>query len=236
MRNERPLAALPKAVLIALPLALAAQIAWQAALPAPQARAEDLPPAPPVEHLRLLAFGEPVTAARLLMLWLQSFDNQPGVSVPFRALDYGRLGEWLERILALDRRSQYPLLAAARLYGEVPVPEKQRVMTEFVYRAFLEDPARRWPWLAHAVYISKHRIGDLELALRYARALAEHTAPGEAPAWARQMHIFVIEDMGEIAAAKVLLGGLLESGEITDPNELRFLKWRLAELERAGAR
>ena len=37
--------------------------------------------------------------------------------------------------------------------------------------------------------------------------------------------------MGELESAKVLLGGLLDSGQITDPHERWFLSQRLAELE-----
>jgi hypothetical protein len=45
------------------------------------------------------------------------------------------------------------------------------------------------------------------------------------------MQIFVLEDIGEIESAKVLIGGLLESGTITDPQELQFLMNRLKEIE-----
>jgi hypothetical protein len=45
------------------------------------------------------------------------------------------------------------------------------------------------------------------------------------------MEIYVLEDMGEIEAAKILIGGLLESGEITDAHELKFLEERLRRLE-----
>jgi hypothetical protein len=38
---------------------------------------------------------------------------------------------------------------AAQLYAQVPVADKQRQMFEFVHRKFLEDPNRRWRWLAH---------------------------------------------------------------------------------------
>jgi len=37
--------------------------------------------------------------------------------------------------------------------------------------------------------------------------------------------------MNELQSAKILLGGLLQSGQITDPYEFRFLEKRLIELE-----
>jgi hypothetical protein len=38
--------------------------------------------------------------------------------------------------------------------------------------------------------------------------------------------------MNELAAAKIVLGGLLEHGDLKDPNERRFLERRLQELEK----
>lgn len=229
--GERPLRAVPFAVRTMLLLALAAQIYAGSQRMSPAAIVADLPPAPSLATLRVLALGEPTVLARLVMLWLQAFDYQPGLSIAFRALDYSRLEIWLDRALALDPTLQYPLLAAVRLYGEVADEERQRRMIGFVQRHFAADPARRWPWMAHAVHLAKHRLHDLDLALALAAQLAAVQADPAIPNWARQMHIFVLEDMGELDSARVLLGGLLDSGEITDPHERWFLSQRLHELE-----
>ena len=86
-------------------------------------------------------------------------------------------------------------------------------------------------WLAHAALLAKHRLRDLPLALRYAAEVDRLAAAPTVPGWARQMKIFILEDMNELEAAKVLLGGLLASGKISDENEVRFLELRLRELE-----
>jgi hypothetical protein len=65
--------------------------------------------------------------------------------------------------------------------------------------------------------------------LRYATDITLHA--GSASSWARQMRIFILEDMGETGSAKVLLGGLLANGEVTDPSELHFLTGRLQAME-----
>jgi hypothetical protein len=230
-RTERPLRDVPLAALLLLALGLAAQVAWHAWRPGPTARAEALPAPPGEAVLRVAALGEPVALARVLMLWLQAFDNQPGISIPFRELDYARVQGWLGRILALDPQGQYPLLAASRLYGEVPVPEKQRAMLDFVYEQFQADPDRRWPWLAHAAIVAKHRMQDLPLALKYARAITEQATGPSVPPWARDMTVLVLEEMGELEAARLLVGGLLESGRLKDAHEARFLDGKLKELE-----
>ncbi len=233
-RDERPVSAVPRALLAVFALALAGQMAWRALQPAPTASADQLAMPPSSAALRVLAAGEPIVFGQSLTLRLQAFDNQPGISVPFAALDYDRVEAWLAAILDLDPRSGYPLLMAAQLYAQVfGHPEKQRQMSEFVLRQFLRDPDRRWQPLAHVAVMAKHRLHDLPLALRYATALRDRARGPGVPAWARQMHIFLLEDLGEVETAKVLLGGLLASGAITDEHEARFLTERLEALENA---
>ena len=96
----------------------------------------------------------------------------------------------------------------------------------------LADPDRRWSSLAQAALVAKHRLKDLPLARRYAAAIQQNVRSADVPLWARQMEIFILEDMNELQAARILLGGLLESGAVRDPAEARFLRQRLEELER----
>jgi hypothetical protein len=231
MASERSLRLVPAAVQACLVAGLLAQGLWHHGRPPPEARAEALTSPPSSVHLALWALGEPESLARLLMVWLQTYDNQPGISLPFKDLDYDKVVGWLGRILDLDPKAQYPLLAAVRLYGEVPDPRKQRLVLAFVYRRFLEDPNRRWPWLAHGVFIARHRLHDLRLALRYAEALATHATGPEVPHWAQQMRIFVLAEIGDTEAASLLIRALLDSGHITDPNERRFLSKRLRAMQ-----
>ena len=206
--GERRIAAAPVAVRVMLAVALAVQIGWHVWRPDPRAEVRALRPAPPAAVLRLAALGDETPLARLLMLRLQAHDNQPGVSIPFMELDYDRVAGWLDAIVDLDPRAGYPLLAAARLYGSVPDPARQRVMFELVHRRFLEDPGRRWPWLVHAAVLAKHRLGDPALALRYARALTEHAAGPDAPARVRGMSAAVAAHPGGSETGRVFAGAL----------------------------
>ena len=231
MRDERPVAAVPRWVWLALGASLAAQVTLQSSRGAPTPSAADLPAAPSAAALRLASLDEPEAAARLAMLYLQAFDLGGANTVPYRNLDYSRLIAWLRAILELDPRSEYPLFSAARVYAEVPDAARTRLMLEFIYEEFQKDPVRRWPWLAHATLLAKHRLGDLALARRYASAIDRLAGNASLPLWARHMEFFILEDMSEVQAAKIMLGGLLEKGAIKDPNEARFLQRRLEELE-----
>jgi hypothetical protein len=215
-----------------LAITLAAQISWRVVQAPSATQAADLPPAPRVAALRLASLGEPNALARLLMLYLQAFDYSGTNANSYSRLDYTRLIGWLDSILRLDPRSEYPLFAAARVYAENPDPARARLALDFVYREFFADPDHRWPWLAHAALLAKHRLHDLPLARRYAAAIDRYTKSSDVPLWAKQMEIFILEDMNELDAARILLGGLLESGTIRDPAEARFLRLRLEQLER----
>jgi hypothetical protein len=137
----------------------------------------------------------------------------------------------LDAILELDPRGHYPMLVAARVYGSVTDPVRQRIMMDYIFFKFNENPNKHWRWLAHAVITAKYSLKDMNLALKYAKALAEETTADKVPYWARDMHFIVLEDMGEVEAAKILVGALIDSGEITDPYELNFLAEKIRVLE-----
>jgi hypothetical protein len=222
-RDARRLGSVPAWLWLALGAALAGQVALRAGS-RPAASAAELGPAPSAQALRLASFGEPEALSRVAMLYLQGFELGP-------RLDYERLIAWLRALLALDPRGQYPLFAAARVYAEVPDAARARRMLEFIHEQYLLDPDQRWPWLAHAALLAKHRLRDLPLARRYAAAIDRHTTAGDVPLWARQMEVFILEDMNELEAARIVLGGLLESGKVHDADEARFLRRKLEELE-----
>jgi hypothetical protein len=227
----RAWAAVPLAMRLALPLLLLVQLAWHGLMPGPRASVKPLDAPPPEPVLRLAALGEPRTLAAAGVLRLQFHDTQPGRSIPFRELDYDRIRAWLEALLALAPASEYPLLLAVRIYGQVDDPVRQRKMFEFARSAFLENPRDRWRWLAEVTIIAKHRLDAPRLALDYARLLTRHTRPGEIPFWARDLQVLLLQDLGELESARILIGGMLASGAITDPHEIRFLEKKLRELE-----
>lgn len=229
--KERPVSAVPPWILWLLAAAAAAQIGLRCAQNQGSRAASDLPPAASPQALRIASFGETGALARLAMVWLQAFDSRGDNAVPYQRLDYARLAAWLHSILATDPRSEYPLFAAARIYAENADPAKARLMLEFIASEFGADPDRRWPALAHASLLAKHRLSDLPLALRYAEMVQKLATDDAVPLWARQMEVFILEDMNELEAAKVMLGGMLATGRIRDADERRFLEGRLNEIE-----
>ena len=229
--KDRPLTDVPRSVKVLLVVSLCMQLLWHSMQDPVVAKATDLAPPLSTRTYVMSSLGEPIAASKFLNLWLQAFDNQPGASISFHQLNYPRLTEWLDTILELDPEGHYPMLVAARVYGSIKNPEKQRIMLDYVFYKFNENPNKYWRWLAHVVITAKHELKDLDLALKYANALSEKATGDNVPYWAKDMKIIVLEDMGEVEAAKGLVKALIESNEITDPYELNFLIQKIAVLE-----
>lgn len=231
VRQTRDISFVPKIIWFVLLFSLLIQCLWHFSFTRLEVKRYDLPVPAQSSLIRLVSLDDTVIAAKLVMLWLQAFDNQPGVSIPLKDLDYDRVIQWLDLILELDNKIQYPLLAAIRFYAEVQDVEKQRKMIRYISEKFIENPNDRWPFMTHAVFIAKHRIKDMQLALECAQLIRQYAKADNVPFWAKQMEIFVLEDMGELESAMILIGGLLESGELKDPHQRSFLGQRLEEIK-----
>lgn len=221
--------------LIQLGLFLAFLAVQQFIAPDPLARQRPLPAPVDAETIRLLSLGEAMIASRLLSFWLLTFDTRAGAVVPFESLDYERLAGWLGVIQTLDPLTAYPSITASGVFVDVRDPARARRMLEFVYRQYLKAPARRWRWLAQATMLAKYRLDDRQLALKFARALRRHAAGTDMPAWARDMEFIILQQMGELEAARAVITALLDSGAVTDPAERRFLLSRLEEIQEQRA-
>jgi hypothetical protein len=214
--------------LLACMLLLQAAFSWTV----PREWSEDTSPgvAPTERRVTIQSLGETTLAAYAMNLYLQTFDSQSGRSLRIGSLDQAALRDWVSRISATEPRSSYSLLLASRVYASAASPSDGRKMLDLVYEEFLKDPERRWPWLAHAVHVARHELKDIELAKKYARAISQHANQPTVPSWAKQLEVFLLEANNEAEAARRLLAGLIDSGQIKDQAELDFLTQRIQQL------
>ena len=227
----QPLRVVPLLLWALLFSAMAVQVAFvKWVLPPPEAKAEALRPPPSEEILRWSSFGDEPVFARMLMLNLQGYDNQRGVSVPFRKLDYDVIGEWLDRIVKLDERADYPHFSAAKLYGVVNHEPRRRKMIEWVRKHFADRPDGRWEWMAFSTNLANYTLKDEELGLEMARDLRQKTTPGAVPLWPRQMEIWFIENTGDDKTAADMLRQQLLDGEVMEQLDYNFSYDRLNEI------
>ena len=84
--KDRPVRDVPLVVSFLLVLTLLLQITWHSQQAPIVASAKDLPSPLSARTYTMSSLGEPIATAKVLNLWLQAFDNQPGVSIPFNQL------------------------------------------------------------------------------------------------------------------------------------------------------
>jgi len=205
---------------------------------------ETSPGAPPgMTTLRLASLDEPALAGYAANLYLQGFDAQAGALLSLRLADAQAIYAWLERAYAINPRSGYALMLAAFDYakpahlhdeaslsqGESAVEPVAPRLLDLVERAFADDPARHWRWLAHASYVARFALHDDERALRYARRLREAPAEASVPRWARELDSFVLNRPDATDAQRALLGGLAFGTPGIEAKEIDRLASRLAE-------
>ncbi len=187
-----------------------------------------VPNAPPATAASLVTLGDAQLFYRAATFSLQNMGDQGGRVTPLIDYDYDRLSAWFDLLDGLDPAASYAPTLAAFYFSQTPSKDDLRSIVGYLSRIGSRDPSRNWRWLAHAVYLARHRLGDLPLALEVAQQLAG-LAGSEAPVWVRQMPAFVLAAVGEREAADDLLQTILA----TDPNlsvdEIAFMQRFIAE-------
>ena len=141
---------------------------------------------------------------------LAQFGVTGGELVPMRELDYGDLTGWFSLLDSFDPRSLTVPYLAAYWYGFTPNTPDARYIIDYLLSRATFDAKHGWRWRVQAMYLAKHRLGDLELALSIAEDLAARDDP-EAPYWVEHMPAFMLEGLGEREAALILLMSIMES-------------------------
>ena len=167
-----------------------------------------VPSAPPAILAPLLTLGDEQLFYRGAGFGLQNLGDGGGRTTPLRAYDYGRLEAWLQLLDRLDPQADYVPTLAGLYFGQTPEPSDLRRIVHHLSALGARDPAHHWRWLAHAVYLARHRLHDRPLALAIARHLAGLAGAG-VPLWVRQMPAFALAEVGEREAARDLLQTIL---------------------------
>jgi hypothetical protein len=182
-----------------------------------------VPPPPPLAVAPAMALGDPQLFYRAATFALQNMGDEGGRVTPLAEYDYARLGGWLDLLDRLDPEARYAPALAAYYFGQTPDSESLRRIIAYLNVVGARDPARNWRWLAHAVYLARHRLHDLPLALAVARHLAG-LPEGEVPRWVRQMPAFVLAEVGEREAARDLMATILATDAELSPDEAALIE------------
>ena len=185
----------------------------------------------PVEWYQLLSLGSERLSSYLMLLRIQLHDNQKGQQVSYTRLDFYHLRDWLLTLNQLNPESDYPAFLASRVDSSVNDPHKIQLMIDTVKQIFKPHPERHWRRMTEASLIAKHQLRDLPQALALAQQVADLPPTMNLPFWARDMKLVLLDELGQKESAVLLISSLLQSGEIKDNDEKRFLEQRLLKIQ-----
>ncbi len=214
---------IPKGALAAVLITLSLQAAFWWQTRELQAGWEGVPPAPSSQVAKALALGDGQFLYRAATFVLQNMGDEGGQVTPLKDYDYQRLGQWFFLLDQFDPKSEFLPVLVGYYYSQSQDPNDVRVVISFLAHIAIRDPERNWRWLAHAIYLARHRVGDMNLALSLAYRMAAIKSPG-VPIWARQMPAFVLAEVGEKEAARDLMEAILDSQKDLDPSEIEFMR------------
>ena len=217
-------------VVLALGAALALNLSFWAGTKYLYAKWEGVPPVPSREGAIMMALGDAQFAYRLGAITLQNLGDSGGRITPIRDYNYAKLGEWFTLLDNLDPASDHVPMLAAYYFGATRVPADVAVIVDYLGRVGQRPIGSKWRWLVHAVFLARHRLGDLQVALDLAYKLSKMELQDDTmPAWGRQMPAFVLKAKGDREDARKIIVDLLASGKAFHQNEINFMKAYLVE-------
>jgi len=231
-RSERPILQLPRPVLLGFLVLLGIQICYYHT---GKSRFETsfraLAPPFDASIYRSIAMGSEQLLGYLLAVRLQLHDSQAGQHFVYSQIDYHVLIDWLEQITLVSPGTEYPMLLSSRIYTTTRDHQRLRLILDFIQRRFDDNPQLHWRRLAEASVIAKHRLADLELALKLAEKIAQQPTHLKIPPWARDIQFLLLADLNELESAIAIVQSLLQTSAVHDPDERRFLESKLLEFQ-----
>ena len=231
-RTQRKFAQLPAGVVLGFIVLLAIQIGFHHLYKTSLSdRYQQLGEPGSADFYRAVSLGSDQLLSYLLLLKVQLHDNQKGQHRNYANINYQTLGHWLLTLYQLNPRSDYPGFLASRVYSNVSDKTRVRQMVDIIDALFQRNPEQHWRRMTEACLLAKHKLQDLSLALELANKIANLPVTVRLPFWARDMKLVLLDELGEDESARLLISSLLQSNEIKDPDERRFLEFRLLKIQ-----
>lgn len=184
-------------------------------------RWSNIPQPPKISTLRMSFLSDDVFAYRVWSLALQNFGSV-GISQPLKNYNYDYLGNWFHLMDALDSKSNFVPYLAAYYFSATQNPKQLPPVIAYLEEIGMrKDQPGRWRWLAQAAYLARHRMEDMDEALRLARKLGSIYDPKTMPNWTSNMEPMLRAEMGDKQAAYLLMLEILKANaEKMNPSEV----------------
>jgi hypothetical protein len=183
----------------------------------------NIPDTPDQKKASLLALGDEQLAYRQNAFMLQNLGYGLAKDVALKDYDYQNLKDWFFLQDTLDPVSDVTPMLAAYYYGAVSDKTKLPYVIDYLTHIGQSEIKEKWRWLAHAVFLARYEMDDLDRALELSYLMAENKNPNMAD-WARQMPAFILAEKGDDEAAYQIMINILGSRyDKLHPNEINFM-------------
>ena len=180
-----------------------------------------VPDVPGRETLHALAFGDDEFAFRVLAFNLQNAGDTFGRFTSLRYYDFNKLYNWFNLLDELDSKSNMIPAMSCYYFSQTQNSADVRYVADYLYKHATRDVAHKWWWLLQDIYLSMHKLGDMDLAIKVAKPLQDNSVP----VWARQMTAVVYEKRGELDDALRIMQTIKENVKDIPDSDLKYMTY-----------
>jgi len=190
-----------------------------------------VPDVPGRSALHAMTFGDDEFYFRILAFNLQNAGDNYGQFTSLRYYDMNKLYHWFNLLDELDPKSDMIPSMASYYFAQTQNTADVRYIVDYLYTHSVRDVEHKWWWLLQAIYLSMHKLKDMDLTLKVAKPLRDDRVP----VWAQQMTAVVYEKRGEMEDALHIMEEIQKNAKNIPDSELKymtyFVKERLGKLE-----
>jgi len=190
-----------------------------------------VPDVPGRAALHALTFGDDEFFFRVFAFNIQNAGDTYGRFTALRYYDFNKLYHWFNLLDELDARSNMIPSMATYYFSQTQNTADVRYVVDYLYTHSIRDVPHKWWWLIQAIYLSMHKLNDLDLAIKVAKPLQND----KVPVWAREMTAVVYEKRGEMDDAMRIMETIKDNVKDIPEADLKYMtyfaKERLKKME-----
>jgi hypothetical protein len=180
-----------------------------------------VPDVPGKAAMHALTFGDDEFFFRVFALSLQNSGDTFGRFTALRYYDFNKLYLWFTLLDELDAKSNMMPSMASYYFAQTQNTADVRYIVDYLYSHSVRDVEHKWWWLLQSIYLSMHKLNDLDLAIKVAKPLQDD----KVPVWARQMTAVVYEKRGEMDDAIKIMETIKENVKDIPDADLKYMTY-----------
>ena len=191
-----------------------------------------VPDVPGRQAMHALTFGDDEFYFRVLAFTIQNAGDNFGRFTSLRYYDFNKLYHWFNLLDELDHRSDMIPAMASYYFSQTQNTADVRYIADYLYDHSVRDVEHKWWWLLQAIYLSIHKLSDMDMAIKAAKPLQND----KVPVWAREMTAVVYEKRGELEDALHIMETIKENAKNIPDRDLKYITYfveqRLSDLDK----